>query len=85
MTTARARCAAAHADDPTRCEGAGDAVLVRDRYTAVGGVLGCVHHGARMLASIEGGRVYPGHAPGSAAIAVWTRAQSIRPFAWVAR
>ncbi|MFE5482391.1 hypothetical protein [Streptomyces sp. NPDC056527] len=41
------RCAAAHHTDPNPCEGAADAVLLRDRKGAE--KLGCVHHAARLL------------------------------------
>jgi hypothetical protein len=48
------------------------------------GARGCEHHGARLLASIEGGRVYPlPDAPEGAAIRVFKAADSIRPFPWV--
>lgn len=85
-TTAN-RCAAAHHDDPTPCEGPHDAVLIRDRQMSrardamTEGITGCVHHGARMLASIDGARVYPGSVPG-AATSVRAAADSIRPFCW---
>ncbi|GAB2778259.1 hypothetical protein [Streptomyces daliensis] len=86
------RCAAAHPKDPSPCEGPGDAVLIRDQHMSrardemTEGVPGCVHHGARMLASLTGGRVYPGPGAdpsGGAAIEVHTRAQKIRPFEWL--
>lgn len=88
--TTNPRCAAAHDEDPTGCVGPLDAVLIRDRQMSrardamTEGVPGCTHHGARMLASIEGGRVYPG--PGGAdgdAIRVYKEAQTTRPFAWL--
>ncbi|WP_246144819.1 hypothetical protein [Actinacidiphila oryziradicis] len=90
QTDAR-RCDAAHPDDPTPCEGPHDAVEIRDRFMSRArdaitvGTLGCVHHGARMLASLDGGRVYPGPsgAPGdAAAIDAYQRAQALPPFAW---
>lgn len=85
-----ARCAAAHPDDPTACEGPLDAVEVRDRHMSRAGEaqtlgsLGCVHHAARMLASLDGGRVYPGpdDTNGSAALDTYRRAQTLPPFAW---
>jgi hypothetical protein len=83
------RCAAAHRDDPTPCEGPQDAVRIYDRWKSGGGVLGCVHHGARMLASVVGGLVYPGPSsdvgrrPGNdAAVDAYVRAQATRPFPW---
>lgn len=89
------RCQAAHRDDPTPCEGPHDAVEIRDRFMSRArdamtvGTLGCVHHGARLLASIDGGRVYPGpsndtgRTPGnSGAIDAYRRAQTTLPFAW---
>lgn len=91
------RCAAAHAEDPTPCEGPHDAVLIRDQHMSrardamTEGVPGCVHHGARMLASLEGGRVYPGPSAGigrtpesgGAAVDAYNRAQTLRPFPWM--
>lgn len=88
--TTTSRCAAAHDEDHTDCVGPLDAVLIRDRQMSrardamTEGVPGCIHHGARMLASIEGGRVYPG--PGGVdgdAIRVYKEAQTTRPFAWL--
>ena len=49
------RCPAAHHDDPTPCDGP-PVVTVLDATGA--GADGCEHHGARLLASLEGGRVY---------------------------
>lgn len=79
MTEDTARCAAAHPDDPTPCDGP-PAVTVLD--AANGGADGCEHHAARLLASLEGGRVYglPA-APEGAAIRVFKAAAGIRPFA----
>ncbi|NUV61718.1 hypothetical protein [Streptomyces sp. CAI-85] len=74
------RSPAAHPDDPTPC--GGDVVVtVLDRANA--GADGCEHHGARMLASLDGGRVYglPHAAPGTA-IRVFRAADGIRPFCW---
>jgi hypothetical protein len=56
--------------------------MVLDRTNA--GAKGCEHHGARLLASLEGGRVYAlPDAPEGAAIRVFKAADSIRPFPWV--
>ncbi|MFE2277102.1 hypothetical protein ACFXAE_07500 [Streptomyces sp. NPDC059454] len=51
---------------------------------AVGaGADGCEHHAARLLASLEGGRVYAlPAAPAGAAIRVFTAAGTLRPFCW---
>ena len=76
-----ARCPAAHVEDPTPCGGP-PVVTVLDAANA--GADGCEHHGARLLASLEGGRVYPlPDAPAEAAIRVFKAADSIRPFPWV--
>ncbi|MDX2829468.1 hypothetical protein [Streptomyces scabiei] len=75
------RCPAAHPDDPTPCTGL-PTVTVLDRHNA--GANGCQHHGARLLASLDGGRVYglPHATPGTA-IRVFKVAEGIRPFPWV--
>lgn len=74
------RCPAAHYDDPTPCNGP-PAVTVLDTTNA--GADGCEHHGARLLASLDGGRVYPlPNAPDGAAIRVFKAADTTRPFAW---
>ncbi|MFD7772435.1 hypothetical protein [Streptomyces sp. NPDC059787] len=79
MTTTR--CPAAHIDDPTPCDGP-PAVTVLDRQNA--GLDGCEHHGARLLASLEGGRVYAlPDAPAGAAIRVFKAAADLPPFMWV--
>lgn len=80
--TAR-RCPAAHPEDPTPCTGP-VAVTVLDAANA--GADGCEHHAARLLASLDGARVYaqPG-APAGAAIRVFKVAADTRPFAWVER
>ncbi|MFD7405201.1 hypothetical protein ACFV7R_21530 [Streptomyces sp. NPDC059866] len=75
------RCPAAHPEDPTPCVGP-VVVTVLDAVTA--GADGCEHHGARLLASLPGGRVYAlPDAPSGAAIRVFTAAAGIRPFCWV--
>ncbi|MEV0938746.1 hypothetical protein AB0J05_49805 [Streptomyces phaeochromogenes] len=74
------RCPAAHPDDPTPCDGPA-VVTVLDRQNA--GADGCEHHAARLLASLEGGRVYPlPDAPEGSAIRVFKAADGTRPFAW---
>src|SRR5688500_17980840 len=74
------RCPAAHGDDPTPCSGP-PTVTVLDAGNA--GADGCQHHAARLLASLEGGRVVSGqHHPG-AAIRVYKSAADIRPFPWI--
>jgi hypothetical protein len=79
--TDTARCPAAHPEDPTPCDGPA-VVTVLDAHNA--GADGCEHHAARLLASLERGRVYPlPDAPAGAAIRVFTAADSIRPFPWV--
>ncbi len=78
--TAR-RCPAAHPDDPTPCTGP-VAVTVLDATNA--GADGCEHHGARLLASLAGGRVYAlPDAPAGAALRVFKAADGIRPFCWL--
>jgi hypothetical protein len=76
----RAQCPAAHPDDSSECDGAPDLVRVVDSRGHE--ACGCVLHASRMLASIEGARVYPG-ALGAAAVTAFTRAQTIKPFAWL--
>ena len=77
----QARCPAAHQQDPTPCSGPA-VVTVLDRTNE--GADGCAHHAARLLASIEGGRVYAlPDAPGGAAIRVFKAADGIRPFPWL--
>lgn len=75
------RCPAAHPEDPTPCDGP-SVVTVLDATNA--GADGCAHHGARLLASLDGARVYglPDAAPGTA-IRVFKAAAGIRPFPWV--
>ncbi|KAB1149486.1 hypothetical protein F7R91_05525 [Streptomyces luteolifulvus] len=75
------RCPAAHPDDPSPCNGPA-VVTVLDATNA--GADGCEHHGARLLASLEGGRVYGlPDAPDGAAVRVFQTADTTRPFAWV--
>ncbi len=78
----RRRCPAAHPEDPTGCNGP-VVVTVLDATNA--GAKGCEHHAARLLASLDGGRVYPlPDAPEQAAIRVFKAADTIRPFPWIA-
>ena len=75
------RCPAAHPDDPTPCSGP-VAVTVLDATNA--GADGCETHGARLLASLHGGRVYAlADAPDGAAIRVFRAAATTRPFPWI--
>ncbi|MGW9024791.1 hypothetical protein ACWGQ5_11250 [Streptomyces sp. NPDC055722] len=77
---AAVRCPAAHPDDPTPCVGP-VVVTVLDQENA--GANGCEHHGARLLASLEGGRVYAlPDAPEGSAIRVFKASGGIRPFCW---
>lgn len=74
------RCPAAHSDDPTPCGGPA-VVTVLDATNA--GADGCEHHAARLLASLERGRVYAlPDAPDGAAIRVFKAADTTRPFVW---
>ncbi|WP_405556340.1 hypothetical protein OHV08_21365 [Streptomyces canus] len=75
------RCPAAHPEDPTPCVGP---VSVRVLDAAGAGADGCEHHGARMLASLDGARVHAlPHAPPGAAIRTFTAADGTRPFCWI--
>ncbi|MFH9550952.1 hypothetical protein [Streptomyces sp. NPDC017435] len=48
------------------------------------GADGCEHHGARLLASLDAGRVYAlPNASSGAAIRVFKAADGIRPFCWL--
>ncbi|MFD7003374.1 hypothetical protein ACFWA5_45825 [Streptomyces mirabilis] len=77
------RCPAAHPDDPTPCDGSA-VVTVLDAANA--GADGCERHAARLLASLDGGRVYAlPDAPAGAAIRVFKTAGTTRPFAWTER
>lgn len=78
-----ARCPAAHPDDPDPCTGPIAVTVVDARNT---GVNSCEHHGARMLASLKGGRVYAlPDAPDGAAIRVHKAAGTTQPFPWITR
>ncbi|GIJ51289.1 hypothetical protein Val02_81750 [Virgisporangium aliadipatigenens] len=77
--TQRQRCLAAHPDDQTDCDGPVDAVQVVDKESTV--VTGCIRHGAVLLASLDGGRIWPGSVDG-AAIEVHKQAQHLRPFSF---
>ncbi|MBR7672617.1 hypothetical protein KDA82_06180 [Streptomyces daliensis] len=79
MTTLR--CAAAHSEDPSPCEGAHAVVRVVDQHGDE--ATGCVHHAARMYASLVRPRVYPSPGHGGKAIEVYKRAAALAPFAWV--
>ncbi|MDX3578640.1 hypothetical protein [Streptomyces sp. FL07-04A] len=77
------RCPAAHPEDPTPCGGP-VVVTILDAHNA--GAHGCEWHGARLLASLDGGRVYAlPDAPDGAAIRTFKAAGSLRPYAWVER
>lgn len=81
MTPTARRCPAAHPDDPTPCTGPATVTVLDSRGA---GTDGCEHHAARLLASLEGGRVYAlPNAPAGAAIRVFKAADGIRPFCWV--
>lgn len=69
------RCAAAHIDDPSPCDGPVDSVVVRDK--SGGEAAGCVRHAAAMLAAVDGATVHAGSVPASA-IDVLRRAQRLR-------
>ncbi|MEV0170836.1 hypothetical protein AB0I00_06880 [Streptomyces sp. NPDC050803] len=76
-----ARCPAAHPEDPTPCVGP-VVVTVLDAVNA--GADGCEHHGVRLLASLEGGRVHAlPDAPAGAALRVFKAADGTRPFCWI--
>lgn len=81
-STDPAWCETAHAEDQSPCEGPLDAVRVVDQLGAE--ALGCVHHGAVLLALLGGGRVYPGPGhdggPTGGAIEAYQRAQRLAPF-----
>jgi hypothetical protein len=74
------RCPAAHPSDPSPCVGP-VAVTVTDASGA--GLDGCEHHGARMLASIKGAKIYAlPDAPDGAAIRAFKAAGTMPPYAW---
>lgn len=80
MDTTTGRCPAAHPEDPTPCSGP-IVVTVADRFG--GRDDACEHHGARLLASINGATVHPlPGAPEGAATRVFKAASTTRPFAW---
>jgi hypothetical protein len=79
----RGRCPAAHAADPRPCEGVIDAVQIVDHAGA--SVAGCLLHGIVLLASLDRGRVCPLNGADGSAITVFTRAQTLRPFDFLAR
>ncbi len=72
-------CEAIHPEDRTACEGPQDAVRVSD--PSGGSVLACVHHGARILATVTVATVAPAEVPG-AAIDAYRRARQMPPCAW---
>ncbi|MFC4497882.1 hypothetical protein ACFPA8_27500 [Streptomyces ovatisporus] len=74
------RCEAAHPEDPTACVGDHHAVRILDaqNYEA----WGCEHHATRLLASLDGAKVFPGNV-GGAAIRVSAAADWTRPFPWL--
>ncbi|MDH6435585.1 hypothetical protein M2158_004062 [Streptomyces sp. SAI-144] len=75
------RCPAAHPEDLTPCTGP---IVVSVLDATNEGANGCEHHGARLLASLEDGRVYAlPDAPDGAAIRVFKAADTTRPFAWI--
>lgn len=79
--TAPARCEAAHADDPSPCDGPVN--LVRILSANGDQTLGCLRHGAVLLASLESGIVRQGPAGvPNAAITVHMRARGLKPFAF---
>lgn len=81
MADTQPRCPAAHPDDPTPC---GGPVVVTVLDSTNAGANGCEHHGARLLASLDGGRVYGlPDAPESAALRVFHAADRTRPFPWM--
>jgi hypothetical protein len=81
MDTTADRCAAAHHEDPTPCDGPHHAVLILDKDKS--GAYGCEHHAARLLASLDGATVHTApNGPEGAAIRVYKAADGIRPFCW---
>jgi len=81
MAPPTGRCPSAHPDDPTPCAGP---VVVTVLDTTGAGADGCEHHAARLLAPLDGGRVYPlPDAPAGAALRTFTAADTLRPFCWL--
>ncbi|HET9168283.1 MAG TPA: hypothetical protein VFN97_02570 [Actinospica sp.] len=78
------RCGAAHLDDPSPCEGDREVVRI---VIGEDEVLGCVHHGTRLYASVEHARVYPVGGPdgpnADAVLAVRRGAVGMEPFFWM--
>lgn len=56
-------------------------VRVVDRSGAE--LLACVHHGARLYASVDDPRVYPLPGHDGEALEVYYRAQRLEPFPWL--
>jgi hypothetical protein len=95
---AAARCEAASLYDPSLCEGPVDAVVVTE-YSSLGvldhvhpyeGLLACLRHGSRILASMIEGRVGAGpcdrvdRRPGPpACVETYRRSLILRAFAWL--
>lgn len=75
------RCPAAHDEDPTPCEGP---VVVRVVDQLGTETTGCVHHAARLYASLDRPRVYPLPGHDGKAIEVYNRGHETLPFAWQA-
>lgn len=77
------RCQAAHPEDPTPCDGP-TVVTVLDAYQASAD--GCEHHATRLLATLDGGRVYGlPHAEPGTAVRAFKTARALRPFCWIER
>jgi hypothetical protein len=79
------RCAAAHPDDPSPCEGVQQVVRI---VVGADEVLACIQHGARLYASVDGAEVYPVGPPdgpnAEAAREVVREATGMKPFFWMA-
>lgn len=80
MSTDEGRCPAAHVDDPDPCEGP-EAVVILDEHGDE--ARACVHHGARLYASLHRPRVRPLSGHDGIALEVYYRAQHTAPFAWI--
>jgi hypothetical protein len=78
------RCAAAHPDDGSPCEGDQAAVRI---VVGTDEVLACIHHGTRLYASVEHAQVYPTGGPNGpnreAALEIPRRAVGMKPFFWM--